>query len=201
MAAKGYATAADVAKYLNMDLSAGQEDIVDLYISAAESWLDTTLHRAWLEDTALTEIPTLVKSDIVRVNKPKITTLTSITAYPSTDDDSAIELDATCQYKLIDAEKGTIYVPGAWGLYRVQVVYTPDADAPPDVIKLACMILASSNLYATLNAGADPNAIKSYTVGGELSVTFRDAALIGRVPSQVYTFLEEYLRSENYATL
>ena len=196
MAAKGYATPAQVAAYMGATFTPAQASICDYAISAAETWIDNETQHAWLETGPITEVIYNPQKTYLWLKKAPILSVTSIVASAPLCADIPLTVDAN--YFLQDIRDGRIYSPFTVGTYKVTVVYEPNVDPVPDDIHLAAMIAAASNMRLTpaLLDGVDPNVVQRYNVGGELEVEFRKNLLSGvNVPMQVLTLLDNWRRN------
>lgn len=197
MANKGYATVADVAAFMGATFSVAQQTIAGLAITAAEKWLDETIRHAWLETGPITEDVLVARSNILRVSKPPIKTLTSVSGigWPGA---TPFVIDNTCHiYTIHSLRDGEVRVAGAQGLYAVQFVYEPNDDDVPDEVRLATMTLAAASLRMapTLNDAVDPTLVQSYVVGGELEVVFRKNILTsGAAAQQALGYLDSWTK-------
>jgi hypothetical protein len=186
VAARGYTTAAKVAGYLGVTLSTEQSAQCAALIPSVEKFIDGRLGRALMVSAVATERHALVGPRVFLRHTPA-TTITSVTGV--TTDGTATTL-ATDRYRLLDPERGLLYLDD-WGAYDyVTVAYACDATLPDD-IGLAATMLAAAWLQPALRPGTE--GVESYRLP-DLEVRFvreRDGA--GRpVPRTVSDILDGY---------
>jgi len=197
MAAKGYTTAATVETYMGVTFSVAQAALCDQAIEAAENWIDREIGHAWLETGPITDTLRNPQSPFLRLTKPPIVSVTSLTV--KTDPAcAAYTLTEDTNFYVHSLRDGLIWSPYTWHAYEITVVYVPNTDDVPSEVQLATMALAANSmrLMPGLFDGADPSVVQRYQVGGELEVEFRKSlqAGAGVVPQQVLTHLDNWLK-------
>ncbi len=196
MAAKGYCTKADVAAYLGITLTAGQQTQCDDLILKAEARVDQMTRRAWLTGPQTDEIG-LVRCDIERAlgyiytKYYPIASVASVkvrsTAFDATD--TTLTANASSEgYQLYDLSSGLIYVPRSYVGYISRVSYTPVATMPQD-LELAVIQLVAHWLQAALQP--ETAGIESYSIGQDLTVKYRSSAGYS-IPSDVERVILSY---------
>lgn len=195
---KGYTSAADVAAFMGVTFTAAQESLAELMIGAAEAWIDDAIKHAWLETGPITEVFYSPQKPYLRVAKPPIVSVTSLSylSYPGCLTPYTFTADQ--DYFVQDLAEGIIYSPYTERVYSATIVYVPNTDPVPDEVMGAAQMLAASymRMAPTLLDGVDPNIIQRYQVGGELEVEFRKNLLVGGVvPQTVLTLLDKWLKN------
>lgn len=197
---KGYATTGQVAAFMGIVFTPAQELVCEAAIGVAESWIDNEIEHAWLETGPITEDIYNPQGVYIHLRKAPIVSVTSIDIFAPLC--SSISLIADSNYFVQSLRDGRIYSPYTRGVYKMTVVYVPNADTVPDEIMLATMALAAGNMRmapAFLD-GVDPSLVQRYNVGGELEVEFRKNLIMGGVvPQQVLNYLDSWRK--NYAVI
>lgn len=192
---RGYTTKAAVAAYLGATFSAGQNTQCDALIIRAESRIDRMTRRAWLTGALTDEICTVRKNadllgQVFTQNYP-IATVQGVKvrsiAFDATD--TTLTLNSTTDgYQVRDLDTGLILMPGSYKGYICRVSYTAVGTLPDD-LALAVEQLVSHWMQAALQP--DTQNIQSYSVGQDLSVTYRSTAGYS-IPSDVETVIMSY---------
>ena len=198
----GYTTLQRVERRSGKSLTGGlAAECVEL-IEAAERWIDERTGKTWIYGGgSVTEQHRPYGREIV-LRKTPVVSITSITARSLSANYEPTPLDPE-QYELIDPENGKIvlsaYADDWWwarelyGRRRLfTVVYVPQtqAEVDPRVSLLATDLVVfwlSPRLGGVPLAGGD---IKSYSVGSDLSVTFRDGGKTLGIPEHLVAKLE-----------
>jgi hypothetical protein len=198
--AKNYTTVARVASHLGAALSADQQAEAAMLIDAAEAWIDqrTALYGApsnvW--GTSTGTLPSATETREITgpylYLRTPVASITSVTARPPIVGNAATTLLANSAYELVDAAQGALWFSSAYVGWEATVTFVPAAAARPVP---ATIVLAATKLVAFWlrpalgEAGGD---VKSYSVGQELQVTYRDPAgggVLG-VPDDVVTLVD-----------
>lgn len=197
---KGYTTVARVASHLGATLSADQQAEAAMLIDAAEAWIDQRAAQCgapfgvW--GSTIGTLPTVTETHAITgrflfLNTPAAS-ITSVTVRPPYIGAASSTLLAASTYELLDAPSGTLWMSGAYVGWYATVTFVPAAAARPvpATIGLAATKLVAFWLRPALGeAGGD---IKSYSVGQELQVTYRDPSSGGvrGVPDDVVTLVD-----------
>lgn len=180
MAPRGYASAADVLARLPAATPL-QVEVLDATLEVVEGAIDAYTGRTWL--ATVTDEWHPEAGQFVFLRSAPVTSLALVT------DRDGVPLAAE-EYTLVDAARGRVSLWGgpydavrnypSYDYWRGGLRATYVAGAPPAVVREAA-IRATLGLLRTLGGvGAtgsgeiDPTLVKSYTIGGEVSVTFRD---------------------------
>lgn len=198
---KGYITTNELADFMGMSFNTAQATIAGLSIGAAEEWIDNTIKHAWKEIGPITEDVLIGRTTLLRVSKPPVKAITSVSAiwWP---DHLPVLLQPDCgAYHVRSLRDGVIWVPRAAGFYAARFVYVPNDDPVPDDVRLATMALAGANLRMTpvFMDDVDPTIVQSYVVGGELEVVFRKNILTtGAAAQQALSYLEAWTKGYTF---
>lgn len=149
-------------------------------IDAAESWIDKRVASPWLEGAVSNEEHG-ANGEYIQARKYPVGSFTTVQARIGFGETYTALVEGT-DWEIIDLPHGWIRIP-KWASYeRFRISYTPSSGAGvlPKEIELAASMLIARWLAPVLETvggiGVDPNQIKSYSVGGELSVTFADGS-------------------------
>jgi hypothetical protein len=175
-----------VASYLNATFDAGQDAEAEALIEAAEQWVDVTTAQAWEVTSPSTEVQMVPRDGLVRLRNRPVTAITSVTVRTNAIGSESTTLTEDETYELLDATKGVLAV-GSYSGYRATVIYTHTTPAP-EIVALATKMLVGYWMRPLL--GGDAQGVKSYSVGGELSVTYQDVVAERGVPAEVLATLE-----------
>lgn len=195
---KGYASVADLADFMGISFSSTQQVIAGLALGAAEQWLDATIKHAWMEAGPITEDIVVSHTNIIRLSKPPIDSLTSLGIAWGPNAPSTL-LDSTyAQFYVRSLRDGVIWLaPAFTHVFSAQAIYVPNADPVPDEVSLATLTLAAGNLrvMSIFNDDVDPTLVQRYSVGGELEVEFRKTMLTsGMAAQQALSMLEAWTK-------
>lgn len=136
MAAKGYCTHADVATFLGLTLTAGQQTYATSLLETVEQLVDAETGRGWLmgaqtnETYYWTEWPdSLIYLRYTPINTGVALVITGRTALGEDEETLVADTD----YEVMDFAGGVIRLinPSEWN--RIQVDYTPVATVPTPV--------------------------------------------------------------------
>lgn len=205
MASKGYASTAEVAAYLGLTFTSPQNTQADALIEAAELYVDRTTHRVWKVGATVTnEDHYGLDGPYIWLRQPPITGVTSIVRRWSLADTSPLTLVAGVDYEVEDLPTGRISLRGVWDAVsgewepwllgsnpRYRVTYTTANTVDADIALATKMLVAHwmRPLLEGIGSG-----IQSYSVGGELSVTYASAALQSGIPDEVGAILKARTR-------
>jgi len=179
-----------VERHLGTTLTAAQLMEAAALCQAADAWILATYG---ISDVAGPVTETRYDlAPVIFVARRPILSVTSvslragITATP-------VALTAGADYELADPALGAISLPGyrwGWprnyGYDRATIVYTPDPTVPAHVAHAATLIVAA--WLQPLLSGV-VSGIKSYSVGGELTVTYADGSPVGAIPTEARALL------------
>lgn len=182
---RGYTNPRKIGGYMGKILDGQQSIQAEEVIAAVEQWIDRKLGRSWAGTSPTTERHVIV-GDYLTLNNYPITAITSINV-AWTPLATPTLLTVATQYTLVDATRGTIYVPGLDG-YTATIVYTHAGPAVPADISLAATMIAAAWLQPSVG-GVDAR-IKSVSYAGELSYTYADAAGERAVPPEACKLLD-----------
>lgn len=192
---RGYTSPARVAALRNRTFTAAQAIHCTELILVAEETIDELLGRSWAGLSPTTERQYLRSPRIFLVNAP-LTSITSV-GLAATPLDVVDILDPS-EYSLVDPTTGEIYIsrarmygsgwPGfTWPI--LTVVYAHGGPVPPARVSLAAAIMVDS--WMARATGQPTPDVKSYSVAGELSVTFRDSNNPGTaIPDEALSLLD-----------
>ena len=173
--ARGYTSAGQVAQQLGQTLTADQETAFDFILPVVEEWIDAETGSAWLTGAVASEThhgP--FGGPLVFLRQRPVLAVASVTGVNEWNADPTTLVDAT-DFSLYDAARGVLYVAGYVGWRQVTVAYTPATSLPWTINRLATLLAAGTLPSASGGGDVDPSIVKSYQVGGDLSVVFRDA--------------------------
>jgi hypothetical protein len=160
---------------LGQTLTDDQETAFDFILPAVEEWIDAETGSAWLTGAVASEThhgP--FGGPLVFLRQRPVTAVASVTAVNEWNADPTTLVDAT-DYSLYDAARGVLYLAGYVGWRQLTVAYTPAPSLPWTINRLATLLAAGTLPSAAGGGTVDPSIVKSYEVGGDFSVTFRDA--------------------------
>lgn len=181
---KGYTNARLIGRYLNRTLDGAQSIQAETIIAAVEQYIDRKLGRSWAGVSPATERH-VIEGDSITLNNYPITAITSINV-AWTPMATPTLLTVTSQYALIDAARGSIYVPYLNG-YTATVVYTHAGPLVPTDVSLAATIIAANWLQPSV--GGVDGTIKSVSYAGELSYTYADSGAERAIPPEARKLL------------
>jgi hypothetical protein len=199
-----YTDAQAVADYLGRDLTGLQFVQVDRLLPAADAWIAGYCGRAFGLSAAVTgERHTLYGPLLFLRNRP-VASVQAVRSRPWGVAAVSTALVAAQTYELTDPGAGLLQVSSGYVGDVVEVDYTPGQTVPGDVAHAATLLVASW-LQPTIEAegvagGASAQAVKSYTIGQELTVAYDTAsaaaagAQTAGVPDDVLTLLAPYRR-------
>lgn len=175
MAARGYADAADVALALGVAaLTAEQSAQVSAWLEATEQFIDRYTGHAWLTG-ALTDERYEWTGPRVPLRSAPVASVQSVKGQRAWQT-ATVTLTTPDEYQVADATTGLLLVrPWLTSLYDALLVsYTPVATAPALLTQVTAQLLADAIAGSSNQAGA---GIQSFSVFGQVSMTFREASL------------------------
>lgn len=190
MPAKGYCTLQDAERVLGQELTSTQAKHALVLLEAAEQWIDRYQGRAYAVATITDELH-VVEAGFVRLNSRPVTAITSVSAsaYPAIAPESTV-LVAAETYRLLYPLDGLLYVGRSYDGYLLTVSYAASSTVPANVRMATAELLAHWLRPITDGITAD---VASYTVPGEISVTYAGADAGGGtrrdIPGTVYELL------------
>jgi len=188
MAAKGYCTAANVADFLGVTLTAGQQTYALALLETVELLIDGETGRGWLEGAQTDE--TFRPADwpdglIYLVYTPVNTTVALVVeGREAWDGDDAALVEDT-DYEVIDGAGGVLRLIDPYQWARITVDYTPVATVPAPVRDAAAEWVGIL-MQPVLNGTAGMAGVEAFTLP-DLSIKFAKggAAGSGEIPSTV----------------
>lgn len=175
--AKGYTSAGQVALMTGQTLTADQSTALDFILEQVEAFIDAETGSAWLTGGVTGEHhPGPLAGPRLKLRQAPITAVSSVVGHTGWLAADVETLVAETGYGVDSYQRGTLFLPD-YGRYRhgVTVGYIPAADLPWQVNRAATVLAAAMLPSAGGGGDVDPSIVKSYQVGGDLSVTFRDA--------------------------
>lgn len=204
MVARGYSSALLVAQEMGTDLTAAQLDQAADLIEDAESFADRITGRTWLVSSVTDEWHRLTGPE-VHLNLRPVSAVSSVKlrrlAVGATDS----VLAAGSGYELVDPTNGVVLLSAVsfgwsdpvintedWsGPYVVKVSYTAAAVVPGAIRRGVTKLVAYWMAQRTSAVGTE--GIKSYSVGDELSVTYKDDdETSSDIPSEILSLFRQY---------
>lgn len=205
MAPRGYTTSEDVAAYMGRTFTYVQAQVCDGLIEAAEQFIDAETGRRWMvsitdevyhrpgQDVFLRSTPVVSVQAVKLWESQALTTLVSLTDYEVRDLKTGwLHLLRGLIYDVVRFSPDEVVRAD-----EVWVSYTPQATVDR-VIELAAKKLAAAWMPATDASGVSASSgIKSYSVGGgDLSVTYQDAASLAAAAQGVPDDVAALLRTK-----
>jgi hypothetical protein len=181
-----YTTAANIAAYLGVTLTAGQQTQAGICAQAASDWIDVYKARSWQDDGTVADELHVPVGDRVYLNNRPVTAVSAVSTRQRIVGADWNLLDSS-EYELLDATNGVLLISG-WadpGL-DVKASYTHTATAPPSQIALAATIIAASLLGPTLRPNT--SGLESVSVG-QNDVAVKFSVDYGSVPSEAMALL------------
>lgn len=195
MAPKGYTTVVQCQAHYGQPFSAAQAVEAQALLEPAEQFLDHDTGRSWGLAPITDESHTLPNQRIWLFRAP-VTSIQAIHSLSTFGDDAPTALVADTDYELRNPATGEIYLPYFGSYYRVLVDYTP-AIAIPALVELTTARLVLWWLRPMLTGEAA--GITSYSVGGELSVTYADVVHERGLPPDYDTMARKLKRKAVFA--
>jgi hypothetical protein len=191
-----YIDATALETYLGRVLTAAEAAQADTVIGAAEAAIDRYTGRTWSGTSVVDERHTIYGKSVYLNRKP-VAAISSVTLRSPEIGATAIAQVSGSGYELLDAARGLLLVQAARNTI-LTVSYTVTVDVPDPII-LAAQTLAAGWLGSAAATANQAQGIKSYSVGGELDVTYFTAAEGGAassamLPAGVRTLLDPYRR-------
>lgn len=185
MAAKGYCTADDVAAFLGLTFTAGQETHCDNLIERAETDIDGQTGRGWLVGAQTDEIH-FPMGRLVFVRYTPVASIDGITGRTNLGE-AEEALTADEDFELRDADSGLILLETT-GYERLLVSYTPENSVPND-IKQATIELVAARMQPVLQPGSF--GLDSFSLP-DLTVRFARSHIQAAMPPTVQETLDRY---------
>jgi hypothetical protein len=184
-----YTDAAAISSYLGRTFTADEEAQATVCAIAASGLVDRYTGQTWVGTSIVAEQHT-VFGPYVYLDRVPMTAISAVTTRSLDIGAVPTMLAAGSDYELLDASRGLLRV-GVADRSLVAVSYTAPGTVPPEVGLAATMLAAG---WFALSGDSNRNSadIKSFSVGQELQVTFRDAP--AGVPPEVATLLSPYRR-------
>lgn len=198
MAARGYTTAEFVEEEVGRDLTPAQYNQVSRLIAQAEDICDRVTGRSWLAPSpTVNELHTVMGPLVYLEHKP-VTAITSMTRRILSLGSAVVAMVAGTDYELVDATNGIVLMsryPWADVVINttttdygtlVAVSYTSVTPVPGGIQRAATQLVAH---WMTKRLNASHQGIRSYSVGGDLSVTYADQS---DLPDKILQALRGY---------
>lgn len=179
-----------VAEYLGRELTGAQNAQLEALLPAVEAWITSRTGRTWGDDTPITGETHTLTGPLLWLTHAPVASVQSVSVRPpATVGATSTTLVATADYELLGPAHGLLVLSPGYAGWRVTVAYTPAL--PLDSrIALAATMLAAAWARPTLDGVSGD--VKQYTIGQELSVTFRDPAdgTVRGVPDDVVALVD-----------
>lgn len=141
MAAKGYTTAALVADWLGVTLTAAQQTHAATLIEQAESAIDDYCHRGWLMGTQTNEIHRPYGRAAVYLKYAPISSVTTVLGRSGLGE-AEETLTVDDDYEVMDVESGYIRLVYPASYDRVRITYEPRSTIPKAIERAATELVA-----------------------------------------------------------
>jgi hypothetical protein len=182
--AKGYTSAGQVALMTGQTLTGDQTTALDFILEQVEAFIDAEAGSAWLTGGVTDERHPTLAGPRLKLRQAPVTVVSSVIGHTGWQAADVETLVAETGYGVESYQRGTLFLPD-YGRYRrhgVTVSYIPAVDLPWQVNRVATL-LAAAMLPSAGGGDVDPGIVKSYQVGGDLAVVFRDTiASVGGSP-------------------
>lgn len=188
----GYTSPERVQGRTGKTFTQAQLDECELLIEAAEEFINERTSRVWLyDDTPVTETHAPYYSRAVRLRRSPVESVVSVTTNSGYAGATGTALEGT-SYELRSSYKGLLLLPQNYMGREVTVEYIPVPKTVCDPrIALATTELVSFWMQPQLTGlGGVSGDIKSYSVGGDLAVVFRDASRELGIPDTIVSLLD-----------
>jgi hypothetical protein len=175
--AKGYTSAGQVALMSGQTLTADQSTMLDFILEQVEAFIDAETGSAWLTGGVTNERhPGPLDGPRVKLRQAPVTAVSSVVGHTGWQAADVETLVAETGYGVDSYQGGTLFLPdyGRFRRHGLTVSYIPAVDLPWQVNRAAA-VLAAAMLPSAGGGDVDPTIVKSYQVGGDLTVVFRDA--------------------------
>jgi hypothetical protein len=185
MAARGYCTADEVAAFLGLTFTAGQEAQAEALIERAEAEIDGATERGWLVGEQSDEVHYPL-GRLIFLRYAPVESVEEITGRISLGG-AETALTEEVDYEVRDLESGLIRLV-TLGYERLLVSYTP-VDSVPGDIKQATIELVANRMQPSLQ----PNSygLDSYSLP-DLTVNFARSHVQAALPPAVQQVVERY---------
>lgn len=189
MAVLGYTNPDRVQGRWGKTLTAPQLTECNRLVGAAERFIDQTTGLTWLYPSVpVTETHKLYGRRL-RLRRSPVVAVASVSVRHRAAGASTIVLGAT-EYELFEPTTGDLLLGTYCEGYFATVVYTPEAKTEVDErVELAATDLVLAWMQPILMGVSGD--IKSYSVAGDLSVTYRDGDMTLSVPGNILGMLKE----------
>lgn len=184
-----YTTLSAIAQHLERDLTIAQEAEAYNLLAVADAFIDSYTGTVWNTSAAVTAERHTSPGPYLYLKRAPVTTVSTVTVREPYVGSTAQTLSAGSGYELLDATRGILRLGGSYQGYEVRVTYTPAV--PLDSrIALAATRLVAHWMQPTLTGVLGD--IKSYAVGQELEVTYRDpeSGTTRGIPADILTLLD-----------
>lgn len=203
---KGYTTLDLVANEIGDVLD--NDSFVDYgttLIAQAEDYIDRYTGRAWAVVSPVVDELHTVTGPYLYLKHAPVTTITSLRVRVGAVGATETTLTAGTEYELIDPVHGIMLINAGYPFgfdvvvntteyagYILRVSYTTTTPVPGDIERAATLLVA--NWFGSRGSVAMAAGIKSYSVGTDLAVTFRDDTAAGTraVPSVITEILNRH---------
>jgi hypothetical protein len=184
-----YTSVAAVSQVVGQTLEGFASQRANQLLSVADAFIDSRTGHPWNTTVAVTDELHVPAGEYVYLTRRPVASVTSVRVRSPYLGSTLTTLTAATQYELVDAPNGRLYVPGysGWLLYAT---YVPNVPNHPLIGEAAAQLVAHW-LRPTLDGVS--GEVKSYSVGQELSVTFRDpgtGTVLG-VPSEIVALIDQ----------
>lgn len=184
-----YTDQAAVEALLGRDLTVAEAAEFDAVNEAVTEWIEAHTSKSWQSTTYTAEQYTIRGTGVTLRHAP-VVSISSIQTRPNYVGATWLALSSGSGYELVDAARGHLLVNVREG-WLLSVTYSVVA-TPPKRVSLAASKLVVLWLAPTGNVAHAANVaagIKSYSSGGDISVTYADAASRPAVPDDILSLL------------
>lgn len=187
-----YATFADVASYLGVTLSAGQETECTTLLTAAQAEVERRCRQAWNLDPILDERYWL-KQDWLNLLSNPVTSVQAIRIRTPRPGDTWLTLNAGSDYELIDTNEGLVsFAYGYHGRHVMAGVdYTPNRPVPSDVA-LATVLIGAASIYRSLNS--DRLGITKAQLESAVQIAYTEEGIALSIPPRALEIIAHHTR-------
>lgn len=184
-----YTTAAQIAAYLGLTLTAAQQTQAGVLADAATAWIDRYTGRSWQIASPVTDEMHQLVGNTVYLDQRPVTAVSAVKTRSRYADAPLTTLDAS-QYELLDADNGVLLILGWAGSGSLALVtYTHTATAAPADVQLAASMIAASWLSQALRPNTQ--GIDQLSVG-QNDVTVKFSSSRSDVPAEALALLMAY---------
>jgi len=201
-----------VETYLGRSLTAAEAAQFSTVADAATEAIDRYTGRSWQASTVTAELHTVL-GRTVRLDVTPVSAISLVRMRSQAIGASWTTLADGTGYELLDAAGGLLALSGAYDVIAsdspgygqiLEVTYTVGGGVPAP-ITLAAEMLVAGSLASAQGVSNQAQGIKSYSVGGELSVTYFTSTELGNasasaaLPAGVRALLDAYRRPVVFA--